>query len=410
MKKFLVGLLLLGVSVSAFAVSEPYNSHASTQNSNVQAGRQTSSSLASQSENSETSSNDDTAAIINTSLSALSTVDTLLGMFTSFTITGKINEYLKDWINDLFASEVSKEYNCPQCAAELAAPGDAATYEARYASFLLACETMAPILIKPGSNESKSYEDTTCPACTASLGLKWPPFLFVAPDIMGLVISGVKLATTYFLQDGNKIIAELTGDEGHLTYKYTGSGGGGGSGSDSGSSDSASADVTKTVGDVSVDSYTFESLAFDASEYEGISAPEKASWRELFDYRSNQVIEDQRTLKNVTEKNLRLLYRAQQRSIKAMARAMELKHQLSVLADVDSKIDAKYDNLPQSLAAEASRRALYGALTQLKLSVAAARTKTRSEALELEFKPLTKSTETSTLSTGSAGVTDGGFR
>ncbi len=399
MKKFLIGLLLLGVSVSAVAVDEPYDSHARATGYNMAAGKQQGTELGNRNDNPTYRKDDDIAAGINMGLGSISMVDSLLGMFTKFTIMGKLNEWAKDAIQGLISSGESKAANCPLCATTLATeatggPEDPA-YAGAYASFLLSCETMPPVMLKPGPNEQHSFEDTVCPVCVESIGHKWPPILFVAPDVMGLVVSGVKLLTTQFLQDANKVIAQLVGAEGHVTDKWVGP--------------PSRNTVIQTMGEViAVTSHTFASLGFDASEYKGIEAPDKASRRELFEYRSKQIAEDQRSLKNVTQKNLRLLYRAQQRSVKALTRAMELKKQLNVLADVDAKIDAKYDNLPSSLSAEASRRALFGALMQLKLSIVAARTKMRSEALELEFKPMVKQTEGVKLATGTAGITDGG--
>jgi len=385
MKKFLVILLVLGLGFAVIAKDK-------------------------KEDNPTYRKNDDTAAKINMGLGTVSAVDSTINAaatiaqafgakFRDFTITGMIKSLVKKMFISKSSEANSKATNCPRCATALATastggPEDPA-YEGAYTSFLLACQTFVPVVVDKGPHTEYLFEDQTCPTCIKSIGQKWPPILVVAPDVMGLIVSGVKLATTQFLQDANKVIAQLIGDAGHVTDKWVGP--------------PSRNKIIETMGEnIAVASHAFGSLSFDAKEYEGIKVPEKASRRELFEYRSKQIAEDQRSLKNVTQKNLRLIYRAQQRSIKALTRAMELKKQLNVLADVDAKIDAKYDNLPSSLAAEASRRALYGALTQLKLSVVAARVKTRSEALELEFKPMVKQTEGVKLATGDAGATDGG--
>ena len=200
-----------------------------------------------------------------------------------------------------------------------------------------------------------------------------------------LVDTGMTLghaAINKFMRDATYITGTFTGTQGHVTDKWGGP-----------------PNRNKTIaimGDVAVTSEKFDALTFNPAEYQGMTEDEakKASASKLQDYRAKTLIENQRSLKNVTGENWNILYRAQQRSIKALTGALELKGQLAALADVDKKIDAEYDSKPQALNTLASRRALHDALLLLKLNVLAARTRLRSEMLELDFKPKTKENET----------------
>ena len=182
-------------------------------------------------------------------------------------------------------------------------------------------------------------------------------------------------------KDATKITASFVGEEGHVTDKWAGP--------------PNRNTVTRIMGDFEVSSQKFGALAFDPSEYDGLDNAQSASARELMEYRENELIEDQRSLKNVTDENWGLLYRAQQRSIKALAGAMSLKQQLKVLAEVDGKVSGEYGSQPQALNSLAARRVLNDALLLLKMNVVAARAKMRASALELEFKPLTRDIDNS---------------
>ncbi len=186
-------------------------------------------------------------------------------------------------------------------------------------------------------------------------------------------------AVNKFMRDATNITASFTGAEGFVTDKWVGP--------------HPRNTTTAIMGDISVTSEKFDALTFDPKEYEGLKDADKASARQLMDYRSEQLIQDQRSLSNVATAQWGILYRAQQRSIKGLAGALELKSQLTALGEIEKKISADYKNKPSALNTVASRRALYDALLLLKMNVMAARTKLRSETLELDFKPMTREPE-----------------
>ena len=203
--------------------------------------------------------------------------------------------------------------------------------------------------------------------------------IFISWNIVDTATTLGHAAVNKFMRDATHITATFTGDEGFVTDKWVGP--------------HPRNTTVAIMGDVSVTSQKFDSLKFDSSEYKGLQNADKASARELMDYRSDQLIEDQRSLSNVADAQWGILYRAQQRSIKGLAGALELKEQLKALGEVEEKISADYKNKPSALNSAASRRALHDALLLLKMNVVAARTKLRSETLELDFKVKTKKSE-----------------
>ncbi len=207
----------------------------------------------------------------------------------------------------------------------------------------------------------------------------WFP-VFISWNIVDTAITLGHAAVNKFMRDATNITATFTGDEGFVTDKWVGP--------------HPRNTTVAIMGDVSVTSQKFDALAFDPSDYKDLKNADKASARELMDYRSQQLIEDQRSLSNVADAQWGLLYRAQQRAIKGLAGALQLKSQLVALGEIDGKISADYKNKPSALNSVASRRALYDALLLLKMNVMAARTKLRSETLELDFKPMTKEPDT----------------
>ena len=208
----------------------------------------------------------------------------------------------------------------------------------------------------------------------------WFP-VFISTDPVGILITLGHAAVNKFMRDATNITADFTGAQGFVTDKWVGP--------------HPRNTTTDIMGDIgSIDSQRFGSLAFNKDDYEGLDDASHASARELMDYRSEQLIEDQRSLANVAGLNWGLLYRAQQRSIRGLAGALELKSQLAVLGEIENRISADYSTKPAALNTVAARRVLNDALWALKANVMAARTKLRSETLELDFKPMTRAPET----------------
>ena len=204
--------------------------------------------------------------------------------------------------------------------------------------------------------------------------------IFISWNIVDTAITLGHAAVNKFMRDATNITATFTGAEGFVTDKWVGP--------------HPRNTTVAIMGDVSVTSQKFDALAFDASEYKDLENADKASARQLMDYRSQQLIQDQRSLSNVADAQWKLLYRAQQRSIKGLAGALELKDQLAALGEVENRISADYKNKPSALNSVASRRALHDALLLLKMNVMAARTKLRAETLELDFRPMTREPDT----------------
>lgn len=206
----------------------------------------------------------------------------------------------------------------------------------------------------------------------------WFP-LYIDVDIVGTLITFAHAMINKYLRDATVITASFTGTEGFVTDKWVGP--------------HPRNKVIDTMGDVSVTSKKFNSLKFDKDEYGKLQDADKASARQLQEYREEELIEDQRSLANVADAQWQKLYQAQQHCIKGLASAYELKDQLSKLGSAESGISENYDNKPGALNTLASRRALYDALLLLKINVMAARTKLRAHILELDFKPKTKENE-----------------
>lgn len=202
--------------------------------------------------------------------------------------------------------------------------------------------------------------------------LPWFP-IFLSTDIVAVITQLAHAAVNKHLRDAAYITASFTGDQGFVTDKWVGP--------------HPRNTTTAIMGEVSVTSQKFDALSFDKDQYKNLKDPTNATARELMNYRADELLEDQRSLSNVADERWGMLYRAQQRCIKGLAGALELKEQLANLGEIESRISAAYDNKPQALNTVASRRALYDALLLLKMNVVAARTKLRAETLELDFKP-----------------------
>jgi len=181
-------------------------------------------------------------------------------------------------------------------------------------------------------------------------------------------------AINKYMRDATSITASFTGAQGHVTDKWVGP-----------PNKNKQIPVLK---EFSVDTQRFSSLAFDAADYAGLTDPSNASARELMNYRNNVLAEEQRSLSNVTEDTWGVRYRAQRRSINALALAFQAKETLAALAQVDSKITPDYTNKTGAISTLAARRVVYDALMFLKMNIMAARTKMRAETLELDFKPV----------------------
>jgi hypothetical protein len=254
---------------------------------------------------------------------------------------------------------------------------------AAMADMALSVAPMAINLVVKLINHLKQTAATQATSQAASLTNLMPLHLdvsffsfYVAMNWISNAITLGHAAVNKFMRDATNITASFTGAEGFVTDKWVGP--------------HPRNTTVAIMGDVSVTSQKFDALAFDASEYKDLENADKASARQLMDYRSEQLIQDQRSLSNVADAQWGLLYRAQQRSIKGLAGALELKSQLAKLGEIESKISADYKNKPSALNSVASRRALHDALLLLKMNVMAARTKLRAETLELDFRPMTK--------------------
>lgn len=201
----------------------------------------------------------------------------------------------------------------------------------------------------------------------------WTPG--IATDIVSVISSLAHAAVNYFMRDTWYITADFTGVQGHVTDKWVGE-----------------PEKNKTISilaDFNVPTQRFATIAFDSSEYKNLKDESNASARELMEYRNEKLVEEQRSLENVVEGTWGLRYRAQQRAINALATALQMKDQLAVLAEADTRITAEYGSKTQAVSTVAARRVLYDALMYLKMNVLAARTKTRAEAMELDFKAVT---------------------
>lgn len=206
----------------------------------------------------------------------------------------------------------------------------------------------------------------------------WFP-LFISLNPYEAILQLGHAAVNQFMRDETYITASFTGAQGHVTDKWVGP--------------PAKNKTFKVLGEFNVPTQRFAAVAFDANEYKNLKEVDDASARELMKYRNEQLIEDQRSLKNVTAETWGLHYRAQQRSINAMATALQLKELLTALASADARVSGEYGSKTQAVASVAARRVLYDSLMYLKMNVMAARTKMRSEAMELDLKPVTKDPE-----------------
>jgi len=231
--------------------------------------------------------------------------------------------------------------------------------------------TRALIQLFPSLNGSILFSSGPQPPVWFELG--WFSF-YISWNLVDTATQLGHAAVNKFMRDATYITASFTGAEGYVTDKWVGP-----------------PNYNQTVaimGDVTLGTQSFGSVAFDPDEYAGLENPDSASARTLVEYRKSQLIEDQRSLENVADLNWEIHYRAQQRSIKALAGALTLKKELAKLTDADQRINAEYGTKPKALNTAASRRVLHDALMLLKMNVMAARAKMRAETLELDFKPL----------------------
>ena len=172
--------------------------------------------------------------------------------------------------------------------------------------------------------------------------------IFVSFDWIGLATQLGHAAINKWMRDATHVTASFAGASGHVTDKWVGP--------------PAMNKTTAIMDKVEVTAQSFGALSFDPRNYPGLKDAAHASAYQLMKYRSDQLLEDQRSLKNVTDQNWGLLYRAQQRSIQGLAGALELKKQLADLANVESLISAEYGSKPKALNTVANRRALHDAL------------------------------------------------
>ena len=242
-------------------------------------------------------------------------------------------------------------------------------YELMFAACMEEPAVPEPVL---GTTHAMLVEMDPNPAvCIATYELTYAPLLPTAPNLMSMMTSAVRIATDMFLAEANKILAGFGGEEGHVTDQWVGP--------------PNRNKIIEIMGEVAVKSQKFGFMKFDPDEYEGVKDSSSASPRKLMEYRAETLVNDQRSLTSNSIENYMLRYKAQQRSIRALATAMQLKQALKELSEADGLIDAEYGTKPQALNTAASRRVLYDALTELKMNVVAARLKTRAEALELDF-------------------------
>lgn len=202
----------------------------------------------------------------------------------------------------------------------------------------------------------------------------WNTFYFAWNPFESIIQLG-HAAVNQFMRDETAITASFVGAEGHVTDKWIGA--------------PATNKTYYILDDFDVPTQRFAKVAFDESEYSDLEDVDSADARTLMDYRNSKLVEEQRSLDNVTEETWGVRYRSQKRAITALVTALEAKATLSALASADAKVTAEYDSKTQAVATLAARRVLYDALMYLKMNVMAARTKMRAETLELDFKPLT---------------------
>ena len=207
---------------------------------------------------------------------------------------------------------------------------------------------------------------------------EWGP-VSITWNVISLFSSLAHAAVNYFMRDTWYITASFTGAQGHVTDKWIGKG-------------HKKVEVA-VLKEFEVPAQRFAAIAFDVNEYKNLKNVDSASARELMEYRNKTLIEEQRSLDNVTDETWGIRYRAQRRSITALAAALKMKETLAALAEADGRISANYDSKTDAVATVAARRVLYDALMFLKMNVMAARTKLRAEAMELDFEPVTTDPE-----------------
>lgn len=203
----------------------------------------------------------------------------------------------------------------------------------------------------------------------------WEPLWF-SFDVVGGLMSLAHGAVNKWMRDATMITASFTGTEGFVTDKWVGP--------------HPRNTVTEVMGEFSVASQDYKSLQLDKKDYGNITDAEKASARQLQEYRQKELISDQRSLSDRADETWKKLYTAQRHCISGLASALEFKRILAELNKIEGDVVAKYDNKTSSLNTFASRRSMYNALLLLRMNVAAARTKLRAHILELDFKPKTE--------------------
>ncbi|MBQ4471923.1 MAG: hypothetical protein II942_01580 [Alphaproteobacteria bacterium] len=352
--------------------------NASTAASN--AAKSTSADASSKGSGTQKSKKNDQAAAINMAAGAVATV---AGFFINTSVLGETLASAWDGLWGTTSVQVKgKEVNCPNYAGFSALTAScmasctlaaALCYPECYQASFAACfeDVVVPDPVTGTTHTFLVETDPNAAVCVATYEMTYAPLLPTAPNLMSMMTSAVRIATDMFLAEANKILASFAGEEGHVTDQWVGP--------------PNRNKIVQIMGDVAVKSQKFGLMKFDSKEYEGLKDASSASPRELMEYRAETLVNDQRSLTSNSVENYTMRYKAQQRSIRALATAMQLKQSLKELSEADGLIDAEYGTKPQALNTAASRRVLYDALTELKMNVVAARLKLRSEALELNF-------------------------
>ena len=372
------GSLLLN-SVPSYAQDGGYATTAS--NIATKEARATGDAVAAKGKNTQKSKKNDQAAAINMVAGAAGAI---LGRFINQSVVGEFVSSMWDSLWGEIGTAHLKTVNCPAyavsstetvaCETGTLGLGTGACQEISAGHCMAAPPVPDPVT---GRTIAPLLEaDPIAAVCPTQYELTYMMFAPVAPDVAGMLTSLVRVATNMFLAEANSILVQFAGEEGHVTDQWVGP--------------PNYNKIVEIMGDVAVKSQKFGSLKFNPKEYDGLKNPDNATPRELMEYRAETLVNDQRSLTSNSVENYKMRYNAQQRSIRALATAMQLKQSLKELAGADALITAEYRTKPQALNTAASRRVLYDALTELKMNVVAARVKMRAETLELNFERISQ--------------------
>lgn len=188
-------------------------------------------------------------------------------------------------------------------------------------------------------------------------------------DITGAVARAINAAVKYFLGDDTDIEAELVWEGGSFCHKCYGT------------PTNASADKIKGLAMRFANALAPITRMYEQDKKDYI---DQTATKDLAKIRMDELVNETSSLDDLSKDNRMALYRAQYRSIMAMADAMTAKRAYAVLKDVVAAGEGEYSNYGTAVSTVGTKRLLLDELLAVKKRIVAARLRMRAQVLEIE--------------------------